>query len=337
MKSYSDVFIINSPIQYLLARAISASFCKERPLAVFYKEGGDYNRALADIDSVLGPSPFDQIDFDSALRLPTFKPKRLFIAFRFSSSPIRLFYHFKPEKLCGYEDGLQLYLDHHFTNKRMNDRNPRFIASALIKSFLRVSGIEPDALPYMLRMSDFQEFYSLFPFIAGKPRKTPQYDLVPGFLTTLPAPKSANAGANEALFLSQAIQDDGFVDLKRYLFEVEKLVSDLSLKFDKVFIKPHPRDSEGIKAKLLSIKRCHILPEPYAQVPAEIYLAAHPSTTIYGFVTSAQAYASAFFGSPVFTLAPKFMNENLGNKALLEYWKSTLPILTKAGVRTYQD
>ncbi len=333
---YDTMFLISTPIQYLMARLIVSAYFPGRHLAVVYRDGHDFRPIFDEIDArFLGPSPFDYMGFDEALASDLPRPKRLFISYRFYRFAVETYYRFKPEILCAYEDGFSLHIDHDYGNKSMHDRNPRYVISDAIKAVARATGLKPSARPKFVRLNRFQEVYSVFPDVVGFKAGTPHFSTRQAFKDNLFKPESDKAGQGECLFLSQPLSNLGMMTDPEYLRLLETILADLSTRYDRVYFKPHPRDGEAVMSVIAGQPKCVPLPEFYSRMPAEFYLGHYPATDVYGFMSSTLFYVPAVFGTKAYTLAPLLDRWPGGNEKLRDYWQAMKPLLTKADVGDY--
>ncbi|MDC7676441.1 polysialyltransferase family glycosyltransferase [Asticcacaulis machinosus] len=333
--TYDNIFLINSPVQYLMARAIVQQYLPGRHLAILYKEGGNYEGIFEQMDALMGPSPFDYMDFEAAMTAD-FKPaKRLFLSFRFSSFVVRAYYKIKAEAVCVFEDGLALYTDHAFYDKSLNDRNVHYRIRDGLKRLLRHTGIRPNALPHFLRFDVFDEIYSVFPWVPDARRDAKMLPIEGGFREVLKARPSGGAG--ECLFLSQALVASHMMEKDAYTRLINTIIDALSRKYERIWVKPHPRDEADVRAFFDSHPKCEALPKAYSRVPAEIYISQNPQTEVYGFTTSTQSYVAKLFGTPTFSLAPFAMDWPGSYPTLRDFWEPGLPLMERSGIKLLSD
>jgi hypothetical protein len=285
-----NLFVLNTPLQYFMARLIMKTYYPEDSAILRYRDAHDYGDGYKRIDDAIGPINFAVNEYDEKASSRLAKVQRLFICDRFNPTQVRLSWQISHNKLCAFEDGLAFYMQGHHYSKNWNDNNLIFISKNLIKHLLQFAGIETRYKPSHFPFRRFDEIYSVFPRRSEQRRIVPHYSLA-NALSSIVRPEG-NEGQGTALVLSQSLVTDGAANIDVYADYIKDRLEELSSRYKQVYFKPHPRDSKNVVSKLLESEAVTLLPTEYQSAPVELYLAKNPKTSLYGFTSSTLAYAN---------------------------------------------
>lgn len=334
-----NLYVYNGPLQYFLCRLIQSTFDGDAALGIQYTECGDFSAVFAEIDALMGVKPLKSIKFGLDDDLSHIGPvDRLFLSNRFNPCEVEIYLQVKRKtrRICAFEDGLSLYMDHCFFNPIWRDDNHRQVLHDKYRLFLRqyVGGRHSKLRPFYLTAKVFDEFHSIFQDIPGRRLFAKRVSLAPAF-RALADTGPAQEPLRGALVLSQSLTTDGLVDAQDYMAFLKELTQDLVLRNGSVYFKQHPRDPADVVESLSGVPGCSLLPRAYQRAPVELFLAKHPGVTAYGFWSSTLAYAAGGLDRTAYTFAPSFMRQVRSEPKLAHLWGSMEPILRRYGVSTY--
>jgi hypothetical protein len=330
----TTLFVFNGPLQYLLCRIIERCLGGDKSLGIQYLDCGDFSSVFREIDSLLGLKPLNTIVHRAKAEITVGEIDRVFYSNRFNQSEVELHLQTKRRArlTCAFEDGLSLYLSHCFIRPEWHDENYPLVLKNKARE-IRRSVQRSSPLPDYFSASQFDEVYSIFPEVPFRHSGTRRISIGSPFKAALTSGEpSAESGA---LLLSQSLATDRFLSEEKYEAILHRLCVQILREHGSLYVKPHPRDPQGVLERVLAIPGCRLLPEEYRRVPAEIYIARRPRMAVYGFWSSTLAYSAGIFGARAYTFAPALV-ETLGNNALSAIWGSMGPILLRHGVTPYQ-
>ncbi|WP_294639491.1 polysialyltransferase family glycosyltransferase [uncultured Aquabacterium sp.] len=332
----SDYFVYNGPLQYFLCKLIADERGLHNAVGIQYTDCGDFASVFSEIDALLGGRKFDSLRFSSGSRFDFSPEDSVFLSNRFNPSEVEIYLAAKrrSSRICGFEDGLALYLPHSFKHPSWNDGNKYIVAKNITKTFLRKVGVSGVGLPSYFPLSGFDAFYSMFENIPGKEVSIPWYDLKPA-LRAIRDRSPERGELSGSLILSQSLVTDGLAAEATYLKFLKSLVHRLTSSGETVYFKPHPRDPVSVQELVNSIPGCRPLPEEFKRVPVEIFVAMNPEVELYGFWSSALAYSSGVFQQRSYSFAQVFFDsfDGDGDVAVRAVWDSVRPILEGCGVQ----
>lgn len=298
-------FVISSPLQCFFASIISKGI-KGKKIALYYDYGKSFFQIYPKIVELLH-SKFDSIEKLSDFNLKQIKKEdSFFFCNRYSIDEIDLFHKIKGKvKECNlYEEGLNTYLDHHFNNPNLNDRSLKLKAKNIVKRcFMK--------LPSHIYLRQFSNVYSSFPI---------DYKNVNNIKITTDEFENGinNSETKSCLFLSQTLAVDGFLSLTDYHDWLFTVIGRLTLDFDLVYYKAHPRDNEET-IKLMFEKfpnKIRLLPDYYNDLPAELFLIKNLGITLFGFFSSTLVYYASLMNGQSYQLLSRITEDFSQNERL---------------------
>lgn len=323
----TNLFILNTPLQYLMARLIISNYHPRGSAIIQYRDEHDYSDAFARINEAVG-TPTPQIfEYHPKIHRQFDRVERLFISDRFIPTQIFLSYKIRHDVLCGFEDGIGFYIPRHPTGYVDTDNILRL--KNLIKLLIGLSGIRTHYQPSSFAFHRFQEIYSALPWVDHAAPSAKRYSLGDA-LSTLARPID-NGGLGTGLVLSQTT--DGLADTSYYVTYLKSRIVELKKKHDVLYYKPHPRDPSCVTNEILDMGLVTILPEKYQNSPIELYIASYPKTEVYSFVSTALLYAH-LFGAQGWSFGPSFKFTATPQRHG-EVWEAVTPLLMLAGVKWY--
>lgn len=327
------VFVLNSPLQYLLANIIARHYFGGRSCTfIQYTDNGDYKSAFREVDKLVAPADgVHWITYRGRKSIAAVRCERLFFSNRFNPSEIEIFLSLKgrTEAVCAFEDGVSIYLGHNFRDPSWNDSNSALRLRNLYHSALWHLGRR--RRPLFFPFSAFDEVYTLFPFVPGMRQGAKWFALAEPFRDALKGP--GGTASNACVLLSQSLVTDQLVEEQAYCEFLQRRVQELRGRYQRLYFKPHPRDPASVTERLARLG-CEALPDPYAATPVEIFLARHPGTDIAGFWSSTLMYASLVDATP-FSFGKLLMQEIEPSPALRAAWSSNERLLERFRVRDY--
>ena len=115
---------------------------------------------------------------------------------------------------------------------------------------------------------------------------------------------------NAALFLSQSLTEDSFLNMEHEVALTQRILEQLSRRYERVFYKPHPRDSLEKTTAILSQQTPQVQRFPETSpLPVEIMLAGNPIQACYGICSSSLVYLPLFADTRTYSLFPWLMRE----------------------------
>lgn len=276
----------------------------------YYHFQKDFSNIYKDISNYFNHSinniqPLDNFDV-----LTINKNDSLFISNRYSFNEIAIFLKAKKRtnNLFLYEEGFNMYLPHHFNNPAKSEFNFRNRIKNEIKLHL---GMPPN----LLALNSFSKVFSTFPIENLKNKK--KWNKIE-FIQPDIKEKSA---INKCLFLSQSLVEDELVDKEKFILFAKNIFIKLSKKYDVIYFKAHPRNSQEIIDSILDgAVNVEFLPKEYNELPAEIFLASE-QVDLVGFSSSTLMYASSLFNLKTFQCLGSLVNFS-PNKKIEVYYRN---------------
>lgn len=333
-----NIFVLNSPIQYLLARTISENFFKDdENIVLQYLDSGDFGLAFDEIDDLIGSGRMGpRYRYGQAgavnLEIPF---SRIFFSNRFNSTENKILVRMRPfaTKVCAFEDGLALYLGHHFLDPRIRDGNWQIpLKNALKWPLVKLGLVSLASIQRFFPFRLFDEVYSVFPDVPGVRADARKISIADAFRKICRT--TTERSSKSCVILSQSLVVDGLVDDASYRTFLHSRMKELRESYSRIFYKPHPRDPSEYGA-ILKTEGAELLPERFARVPVELFLAAHPGIHIYGFWSTTLIYAS-IFDARSFSFGASLVAQAQSNKKLKRAWRQHQPVLARFDVLDYQ-
>jgi len=107
--------------------------------------------------------------------------------------------------------------------------------------------------------------------------------------------------SNSALVLSQWLTAHELIPESLYCEFLSKQIWDLKTRYDRVYLKFHPRDTKSLRESLTNIEGVILLPEKLELLPAEL-LALKLNSDLYGFWSTAIIYSPYLFNTKAYSL-----------------------------------
>ena len=114
----------------------------------------------------------------------------------------------------------------------------------------------------------------------------------------------------DILFLSRPLSEDGLLTEEKELGTLKNFLTVFDKQEKKIGIKFHPRESEGKKAKILSIMNVKEIPKEYSFMSAEKLLLSSNFKAVIGYETGTLAYISELTNIETYSLLNKYKNES---------------------------
>lgn len=328
---FNNIFVVGSPQQYLFAKVISNAL-DGTSIFIENDSAGRFKDTYNKIDIILDMPTIPIIDYNS-IEINKMHTNRIFISNRFNSIDIDIFLLLRENSkiMCIYEDGIAFYLPYAFFNNTLSDNNKilRFknYSKYYLHAFTSIKRYKPNFLP----MTIFDEAHIAFPDSLKK-YEGRVFDILPYLKSHLHSPKSNRL--RTCVFMSQCIVKDNLTTSQAYKNYVISNLCKIREHYDNVYYKPHPRDDNDLTTSILASSGVDTLPSPYDQIPIEIFCGHFENTDLYGFGTSALAYAATLFGSRSYTLIPSYLKA-VPNQRLADLWSDVHGLLKPYGVIEY--
>lgn len=329
-----NLFVFHSPLQYLLARTIADQcFPDSENIGLHYNAVNDFSDIFAAIDDLIAlGSTMPRATWrtgDQSVDVGSFE--RLFLSNRFSAeeNAIRHTIGRRADRLCAFEDGIALYLGHHYLNRGKGDAVSPDWAKNLLKRAMVAIGVLPAGFRGLyFPASAFDEVYSVFPDVPGLRQGVERHDIAQAFRRV--CSMRQNGRRNACVVLSQSLVTDGLIGRKEYESFLLSRITDLLRQYDSVFYKRHPRDGFNLQDECIAMG-CELLPESYATVPVELFLAANPGTDVYGFWSTSLIYAP-LFDAAACSFGQSIATAQSATENLVRSWEIHAPLLARHGV-----
>lgn len=336
-----NLFIVNSPLQYLLSRTIADQiFSEDENFIIQYVDNGDFSPSFEQIDRWIGRHGFSGWwKHDAGAPLPSMTFNRVFMSNRFNPSEISIALKLRKHTdiLCAFEDGISIYLSHFFLDKKKSENNiPRLVKNAA-KIWLFDSPITTQRKPDFIPFSYFSEVYSIYPEIPAMRKSAIRIPIADHFRTNCMDGDVTNAdndiSQTSCLLLSQSLTTDRLLTEDELVSFISDRIGELRQRYDRVYYKPHPRDPTALQQAAARLEVSPI-PDDLRLCPVELFVARNPNTDIYGFWSSTLAYCP-LFGSAAYSFGEACMTAFPGNAALQSAWQSNRVLMDRYGVRPY--
>jgi hypothetical protein len=329
-----NLLIVETPLQYLLARLIIREYCGSGSAILRYYDRNTYGDAFEIVDKTLGPREFELVEEPTKLPKNLRRVGRLFICNRYTPTQIIYSYRIRHDHLCGFEDGMAFYMGRHPHHRWMHDRNRAAGIKNYIRLIITMTGASKEFKPFFFPFSRFDETYSVFPWVAPGVKAVARNYSIRQALGAL-SDASERAGAGVGLLLSQALTVDRVASAPDYTEFLVEIIQTLKKRHRTVLFKPHPRDPSALVTELVSRGGMELLPTEYQWAPVELYIATHSGTELYGFTSSPLIYASVF-GAKAWSLAEEFKRAVEPTEEYIAMLESAVPLLERAGVKMYE-
>lgn len=330
-RRFNNIFVVGSPQQYLFARVIS-KFLDGPSIFIENNSAGRFKDVFNKIDLILNMPTVSIVDYNP-IEINKMHTNRIFIANRFNSIDIDIFLLLRKNSkiMCIYEDGIAFYLPYAFFNNTLSDNNKFLRFKNYSKYYLHAFTFIKRHKPNFLPMTIFDEAYIAFPD-GLKNYEGQVFYILPYLKSHLNSPKANRL--RTCVFMSQCIVKDNLTTSHEYKNYVISTLGKLKEHYDNVYYKSHPRDDNDLTTSILASSGVDTLPSPYDQIPIEIFCGHFENTDLYGFGTSALAYASTLFGSRSYTLIPSYLKA-APNQRLADLWNDVHGLLKPYGVIEY--
>jgi len=317
-----NIFLFSSPLQYLFA-TLTARLVGGPATGYFYQYGRNFEDVYEAMDHIAGHvldrNDIAQMDDPKA-------PFRLFIGNRFSNVEIDCFCRLRArsDEICLYEEGVNLYIDHFYLNKKLSDSNK---INWLKNQIKRSIGKNPN----QIYLREFSKIYSVFSKIPYRPNTVMHISLADE-MRKISKNKLEKTEKKEALLLSQWFVSHNLLNNNEYFNFIRDAVSYIAQGYDKVYFKAHPRDPDNVTERILAELPVLRLPKDFESVPAELFLATNPSVDVFGFWTSAMFYSKHLYGSRSVSFFRALVERFADRSEIREMYKSVQPLLIEKGI-----
>lgn len=335
-----NLFVANSPLQYLLARLIAESrFSGEENWLLQYVQNGDFSESFSAIDAMIGQNEFSKKVTFPHEDFSGMKVDRYFMSNRYNRTEFELLCTMKGryQKLCAFEDGFATYLPHYFKNAAIHDGSPLLAMSQILCSLqnaadrlIRGRRARKRQPISCVPARSFDEIYSILPSLPAFPAHVRRVRIVDEFKALFAAPANSQSGEKTCVFLSQSLAEDGLVDVETYRRFTHRVLDRLIGRYDRVYFKSHPREGREMQAQALEMG-CELLPPAYRAIPVEFFLTHNPGMAVFGYWSTTLIYASALEIS-AFSVGRALVDEAGKGARVAEIWRTHSPVMKMFGV-----
>nr|WP_315199388.1 polysialyltransferase family glycosyltransferase [uncultured Flavobacterium sp.] len=279
-------FIFSSPLQFLFSSLISQKLDKEFIIKGYYHNyGKDFSSFYSEISAYLS-SPIRDINLFSSLDVNLVKADDfVFFSNRFNVKEIDFFIKVKKntKNLFLYEEGLNTYIPHHYTEVRLSDNN---FKTSIKNTLKKIAGKSPS----LIKLNQFKSIYSTLPIEHLKDQSKSRR------IEFLSSKNEFSNDFDSCLFLSQTLVEDGLVNEDLYVSFMKTVINKLSNVYETIYFKPHPRNTDCLINKIVSNNsKIKLLPAMYQNMPAEVYLTKN-KLDLYSISSSTLIYGSSLLG-----------------------------------------
>ena len=299
--------MVSSPLQFMFCCLIVQKWFRNRIVyAYYYKFNKDFTPLYEKISALLQvnnvkPMPLENFPTDIS------EKDKIFFGNRYNQNEILKYYEnvSKTDKLYLYEEGFNTYLEHHFNNPKISDKNKILWLKNKIKLYIL------GAIPTHVYLGQFKKVFSTFKVgNLNNPEAWQQIDFIE-------QETDLEGRDGTCIFLLQSLCEDGLMSEKSFLTLVNSIIVQLTAIYDYIYIKPHPRNKSDIINRISSTsEKIMDIPELYADLPVELFLSKNRMDVI-GFSSSTLMYSSSLFGFTTYHCMEEAIRYDNNNKILV--------------------